>query len=395
MTTIKKHLKILLFHSLCLLTINCTKDNLNCETCQIKKPNEIVNINILRRNLQFEKYSSKGQEISSLNVSYGQKLIDIINANNLYIDGYDTSKFNNENLAGIVVFSNIEADEIPLHDIDRIVFYIRENDGFRTFLFKNNTNKLVFKPEFTFHTNYFASNDIFDLQCISSSEKSSNAYIILNKNLIHPINAEKSDLQLFLNKRRQLTSSISANDCYQPCDSGEGVCIVTGGGNNWDGDWLCSAIVSEIEEEKSCSEKRVSRTINDEINYPIVDILFTSYNFKYSFLEGSTKGDEYIKMYYEISKHMDTKLLNYEFAVQTYGTIKDLLIPICKELMNNSKSQSTLITNEKYETLNQKIDILDTELNNANATQILNVVRNDLNIYKNKTVFHVYNSFKQ
>ena len=395
MITTKKQFKILFFLLLCLLTINCSKDNLNCETCRINKPNEIDNINLLKRDLQFEKYLSKGQEISSLNISYSQNLKDIINSNNLSITGYDISKLNNENLAGIVVFSNLDANEIPLSDIDRMIFYVREKDGFRIFLFKNNTNELGFTPEFTFHTNYFASNDIFDLQTITSPNKSSNAYIVLNKALIRPFNVEKSDLQLFLNKRRPLTASISANDCYQPCDSGEGVCVVTGGGNNWDGDWLCSTVVAQIEEEKPCSEKRVSKTINDETNFPIADILFTSYNFKYSFLEGSTKGEKYIEMYYEMSKHMDTKSLNYEFAIQTYETIKDHLIPICRELMNNPKSQSILITNEKYAALNQKINNLDTELNNPDATQILNVIKNDLNIYKNKSVSYVYNSFKQ
>ncbi|MGE6396553.1 hypothetical protein [Chryseobacterium scophthalmum] len=397
MKNTKKHFRTLSILSIFLLLIHCTKDtNLNCETCHVNKPNEITNINLLKRDLQFDKYSSEGQALSSFNVSYSQNLKDLITANNITIDGYDLSKINNANLAGIVTFSDAKGEEIDLSHIDRIIFYIKESNGFRTFLFKNETDGLVLKTEFSFHTNYFASNDIYDFQTISAPKKQSNAYIVLNKNLISPFNVKESDLQLFLNKNRPYTSSIGSSDCYQPCDSGEGVCVVTGGGNNWDGDWLCSTVVAQMEEEQPiCNEKRVSKTINNETNFPATDILFTSYNFKYSFLENSPKGQQYIEMYYEMSKQMNTKSLNYEFAVQTYNTIKDHLLPICRELMNNSKSQSILITEDRHAVLLKRINNLETELNNPDATKILNIVRNDLNAYRNKSVSFVFNSFKQ
>ncbi|WP_333597748.1 hypothetical protein [Chryseobacterium flavum] len=379
------------------LLTSCSKDvNSDCETCKINKPTEVTKVSILNQELSFNKYASEeSSALSSFNVNYTADPYELLTSNNIVTEGYDLANVTNSNLAGIIIFtdSSMSGTEIILSDIDRMILYIKEDDGFRTFLFKNDNSNLVLQPEYSFHTNYLSSNDIYDFQLVSSPNHQSKGYVIINKNLITPVNTRESSLQHFLQERRALSVGISTSNCYQPCDSGEGSCIVTGMGNDGNGDWLCSQAAAEIEEDK-CNEKKINKTINDETNYPASEILFASYNFRYNFLEGCDKGKQYINMYYEMSEYMKTKSLDFEFAVNIYNTIKNDLLPICHELMYNSKSNSILITDERYNVLIEKIHYLDTELNNPDASQILSIVKNDLSNYKNRSISYVYNSFR-
>lgn len=99
-------------------------------------------------------------------------------------------------------------------------------------------------------------------------------------------------------------------------------------------------------------------------------------------------------MYYEMSQYMETETLNYDFAVEVYNTVKFNIIPICKKLMNSSRSNEILITEETYAELLNKLNDLDQRLNNPNASEIINIAKTDLNNFKNKSIYYVYNSFQ-
>lgn len=381
--------------------INCSNEaNNQCITCKEKEPDKKIEVNFLKNNVQFSRYENENDSpLLSFNTTFKTELFNLISANNITFNEYDISKVNNSNLAAIIIYTDSSNEEVMFSDIDRMIFYIKANNGFRTFLFKKLNNTLKIQPEYSFHTNYFSSNDIYDFQTISSPNKKSHSYLLINKNLINPNSKKPSDLQYFLKKRVNQITGFSKSGCRNPCDSEEGVCIVKGGGSDLEGNWSCSAWVGTIEEEiiddePICNEKRVNKTINDEVNFPASDILFISYNFKYYFLENSTKGREYINMYYQISQNMDAEAMNYDFAVYIYNTIKYDLLPICSELMNNSKSNEVLITENQYNNLLGKINYLDTKLNNSSSTKILNKVKTDLTNYKNKSVSYVYNSFQ-
>lgn len=243
MKTTSTYLKTFLLAFFSLFIASCSKENVDlCKTCKLKTADVIKSVTIFNNTFQFNRFETeKEDELLSFNIVFYNQLYDFISSNNFNLNGFEISKVNKNNLAGVVIFTNSNSEDISFSELDRMIFYVKGSNGFRTYLFKKDNDTLQFLSEFTFHTNYFASNDIHDFQNISSPNKKSNCYILLEENLISPQNTEKSNLQYFLENSRN-TPSIFAerSGCYNPCDRDEGSCVVTGGGNDGNGDWTCS-----------------------------------------------------------------------------------------------------------------------------------------------------------
>lgn len=182
--------------------LGCSSESKHlCSECKVKEPNQVVKTSVFESSLNFSRYSSGNDSyLLSFNTSFKDNLLDLIDSNNLDLKEYVNVKITNNNLAAVIIFTDTDNEDISFSDIDRLIMYIRLNNGFKTLLFKNEDNVLKVQPEYSFHTNYFSSNDIYDFQTVSSPNKKSHSYSIINKKLINPFDTKFSNLQYFLKK---------------------------------------------------------------------------------------------------------------------------------------------------------------------------------------------------
>lgn len=371
---------------LCISAImfNCQGEDL-CIECNLRAPSETKTIAFFDEPVRFNSYI---EDNGTFNISTDNEvnLIDVINNITIESGNFDITP---NNLAAIVAFSGMQLSSFNTEEVSHLILYLRESDGFRVLLFKKNDKRFNIVPSYTFQSNYLASNDIYDLRNILYPTQKINNYVLINKNLIKPFNTNKNSFQLFLNQKKNIILS----NCQPPCSPEIGSCIVVGGGIDWSGEWVCSEIADEIE-DRECAEQKILSAIDDPIKYSPSEILIDSYNFKYNFLERRKKGKEYITLYYEFSKQLNSDI-DKDLAIYIYNSIRNDILPICLELVNNTEnSNKILITHERYNLLKTRIDYIDKKLENPKISDILNTVRHDLNFYYNKPISYIYKSFE-
>lgn len=290
-----------------------------------------------------------------------------------------------ENLAGFVVFTEKEENKLALSDIYAVLFFTREREVFRTYLFENKKANVLYVSSYTRATNFISSNDIFSIHKIKF-DGNGHFYAFLDRNKVKPFSVKNNELQYFLELEKEAeTDSV----CHSPCDVGEqGRCIVVGGGRDFEGDWMCSSIAQDV--EGGCAEEKV---LND-LNISDLSMLIKSYEFKYNFLDKTKKGKEYISKYYEISKYINISAMSKDDFTFMYGVIDSTILPICDELVCGKNENSILITGNRFKILLGGIEKLDKLLNNENASKILDSFKNDLALCKGQSVSFVRNFFK-
>ncbi|WP_172916985.1 hypothetical protein [Capnocytophaga canis] len=388
MKTAKFYTKMLFYVTATFILMGCQKSLNDLNEGQTADSGETKEVALLQKKVNTTKrLVSDDLSLLSFNSSYRDKLYDYIPSEKNIFSRFDLSEINNDNLAGVVIYTQSEKDEVDFSDVNQMLLYVRKEDGFRTFLFENKEGKLELNPKYTFHSNFISSNDIYDLYKIISPKSKAHCYTLLNGKLAKALSLKESSLQFFV------STAMERSVCRPPCSEGEGTCIVVGAGDDLDGNWICSQSFEDFQEAE-CAEEQVSEVLKEDTSYSTTDILLSSYNFKYLFLERSNKGKEYIEMYYELSKQMKKKLFNVKFSIYVYQALKNDVIPICNKLMYHPDSNEILISDEKYKILYERIDYIEKQLNNAESSKILNRFKKDLRFYKNKTTAQVYNSFK-
>lgn len=201
MKTAKFYTKMLFYVATTFILMGCHETRKR----QTTESGEKKEIALLQKKVNITSYPVSGDfSLISFNTLYCDNLHDFILSDTITFNHSDLSEINNDNLVSIVIYAKSDADNIDYSDVDKMLFYVRKEDGFRTFLLENRKEAFELNPKYTFHSNFISSNDIFDLYKIISPDSKAHCYMLLNgRKLPKTLSTKESSLQLFISKNRK------------------------------------------------------------------------------------------------------------------------------------------------------------------------------------------------
>ncbi|ATA75422.1 MULTISPECIES: hypothetical protein [Capnocytophaga] len=201
MKTAKFYTKMLFYVTATFILMGCHETRKGLKTCQTADSGKAKEVILLQKKVNTTRYlPSDDLSLLSFNSSFCDKLCDYIPSEEDIFSRFHLPEINNDNLAGIVIYTQSEKDEVDFSDVNQMLLYVRKEDGFRTFLFENKEGVLELAPQYTFHSNFISSNDIYDLYKIISPKSKAHCYTLLNGKLAKALSPERSSFQSFIDK---------------------------------------------------------------------------------------------------------------------------------------------------------------------------------------------------